>query len=278
MSGVALGQVMPEGPTKARDNSEKPLARIGLLTDIHYADKPAPQTRHYRDSLSKVHEAVDHFNTQKVDCIIELGDFIDSGESKEAEIAFLKRVDAEYSRFPGERHYVLGNHDVSRLTKQQFLTACGKQKSHYSFDCGSCHLVVLDACFRPDGVDYLPGNFKWSEADIPAAQRDWLREDLKASNKPTVICVHQRLDEASQYAIRSAATVRQILEESRTVVAVLQGHSHKNDYQVIEGIHYVTLRAVVEGAGLENSGYGIFSLYNGSHRLNGFRKQQSYRL
>ena len=31
-----------------------PVLRIGLLTDLHYADKPTKGSRHYRDTLGKL--------------------------------------------------------------------------------------------------------------------------------------------------------------------------------------------------------------------------------
>jgi alkaline phosphatase len=61
------------------------------------------------------------------------------------------------------------------------------------------------------------------------------------------------------------------------VQAVFQGHSHKNDYREIAGIHYCTLRAMVEGSGPENSGASVLTLRpDGSLVLNGFRQQTSY--
>jgi len=51
----------------------------------------------------------------------------------------------------------------------------------------------------------------------------------------------------------SAPEVRQILEDSGNVSAVFQGHSHQNDYRDINGIHYCTMRAVIEGSGAANN-------------------------
>jgi len=40
-------------------------------------------------------------------------------------------------------------------------------------------------------------------------------------------------------------------------VAVFQGHRHEGDYNLIEGIHYYTLIAMVEGPGPQNNSYAI---------------------
>ena len=39
------------------------------------------------------------------------------------------------------------------------------------FDRGGFHFVVLDACFRSDGVPYGRKNFKWTDTKIPPAER-----------------------------------------------------------------------------------------------------------
>jgi hypothetical protein len=47
----------------------------GIVTDVHYADAPAEGTRVYRDSPTKVKDAVAMFNKTGVDFVVSLGDF-----------------------------------------------------------------------------------------------------------------------------------------------------------------------------------------------------------
>lgn len=55
---------------------------------------------------------------------------------------------------------------------------------------------------------------------------------------------------------------------------MFQGHSHKNNYKEIAGIHYCVLAAMVEGSGAENNGYSIMDIFEGGRiRITGFRKQ-----
>jgi len=56
---------------------------MGLVTDLHYADKPAAGSRHYRESLGKIVEAGEQFEKDKPDFIVELGDLIDAADSVE---------------------------------------------------------------------------------------------------------------------------------------------------------------------------------------------------
>jgi alkaline phosphatase len=136
---------------------------------------------------------------------------------------------------------VLGNHCVDTLTKDEFLGGVGQARSFYSFDREGVHFVVLDACYRADGEPYGRRNFTWTDANVPPAELEWLEADLQASTGAAIVFAHQRLDVATDHGVRNGAAVRQVLERSGRVVAVLQGHNHQNDYREINGIHYAAL-------------------------------------
>lgn len=258
------------------DTSLHPV-RIGMVTDLHYADKPAAGTRYYRETLSKMEEVAVEFQKAKPAFTVELGDLIDSADSVEVEKEHLARINKVLSTLPGDKHYVLGNHCVSALTKDEFLDGIGRVKSYYSFDVGGFHFVVLDACFRSDGQSYGRNNFKWTDANIPTDQIEWLQHDLKKTTSKTIVFVHQRLDVGHPYGIKNAAQIRDILEESGKVLAVFQGHSHKNDLIDINGIHYCTLVAMVEGSGAESNAFSLMDIFDdGAIRLTGFRNQRDY--
>jgi predicted MPP superfamily phosphohydrolase len=275
---AAWGADEPKSPpTTPLDPKAAPLARIGLLTDIHYADRPPAGSRHFRDSLEMVALSVAAFNEAKLDTLVFLGDLIDEAPDVEGEIGYLKKIDAELAKFKVERHFVLGNHCIWRLTKQQFADNSAAKAKHYSFDRHGHHFVILDACYRKDGVSYGAKNNAWNDSDIPREQQEWLRDDLKKTDKPTIVCVHQRLDVKGDHAVLQAPVVRKILEESGRVRAVLMGHSHKNNYREINGIHYCVLRAVIEGAGKENNSYATLDLFSdGTLRIDGFVQQKDY--
>jgi alkaline phosphatase len=259
----------------------EPVLKVGLITDVHYAEADAKGTRYYRESLGKMREAVDRLNREKVDVAVTLGDLIDTPNPPDVakETGFLKTITGELGKLNAPRHFVLGNHCVSGLTKEQFLAGCQQARSWYSFDRNGIHCVVLDACFRADGVAYVPGKFKWTDTEIPQTEREWLEADLKAAKGKVLVFVHQRLDvpKNSDYGIHSAPAVRTILESSGKVLAVFQGHSHKNELQVINEIPYVTLAAMVEGSGLQNSGYSVLGVHaDNSLALTGFRKHGTH--
>lgn len=271
LAGFSVGQSL------AAKAEQKPPVRIGLMTDLHYADKPPTKTRFYREALGKLDEAVDFMNQEKPHAVVELGDFIDQATTPEQEVEWLKTIEQRYSRLHMPRHYVLGNHCVATLTKAEFAAHTGAALSGYSaFEQNGVRFILLDACYREDGTAYGRNNAHWQDCHIPAQEISWLKDELTRASGPVIILAHQRLDRDKAHAVKNADEVRSVLEKSNKVLAVFQGHSHKNDLQNIGGIPYCTLAAMIEGSGLENNGYTMLDIFpDTSLRLTGFRNQSN---
>jgi len=260
--------------------------RFGIVTDCHYADADAVGTRYYRHSLDKLAECVEVMNKQQVEFLAELGDFKDqdSPPVEQKTISYLRAIESVFRKFDGPTYHVLGNHDADSLSKAQFLgnienAGINPGKSYYSFDFNGVHFVVLDANYKSDGTDYDQGNFDWTDANIPAAELQWLRQDLAASRGAAIVLIHQLLDGTGQHYVNNVAEVRQILEQSGKVLAVFQGHYHDGCYSRINGIHYYTLKAVVEGPGLVNNSYAIVEVQpDMSINVTSYRKAVSKQL
>ncbi len=268
LAGFGAGKLLAAEP------DAKPLLRIGLMTDLHYGDKEPTKTRFYREALTKLDEAVEAMNREKPALVVELGDFIDQADSVELETEWLKTMESHFTKLSMPRHYVLGNHCVGTLTKQEFASHTKAPGGHAAFEENGVTFLILDACFREDGTPYERKNFNWQDSNLPKSELAWLETALSKAGGPVIIFAHQRLDMDKAHAVRNAAEVRALLEKSGKVLAVFQGHSHKNDYQQISGIHYTTLVAMIEGSGAENNGYSLLDIMDdGSLRLNGFRRQ-----
>jgi len=288
------------GQTLTGDANHTPVLRFGVVTDIHHADKPPAGTRIYRDSLAKMQVAVAGLNVaaQKdslgLAFAITLGDMVDTAgddlneENIAKEIGLLKAIEAEWAKVAVERHYVLGNHCVYTLTKEEFFANTKARPAPYSFDIpfqgtsGAMHFVVLDACFKADGTPYGRRNADWRDTHLPASQGQWLADDLAQTKNPVLIFVHQRLDGAPDFDgdnlnIKNAAEIRPILEKSGRVLAVLQGHSHQNFLTTVGGIPYCVLRAMVEDPGPPNNAFGTVEIFaDHSIAIHGNFRQSSY--
>jgi len=283
-SACALaGLALEAPPAYARNTSRKPVLRFGMVADAHYADRDDGGGRAYRQSLEKMASCVDLMNEQKVEFLINLGDLKDQRKSatEESTLEFLKKIERVFRQYHGPRYHVLGNHDMDSISKEQFLhhvemTKIPKGRSYYSFDAKALHFIVLDANYTSKGEDYSRGNFHWKDTHVPAQQLAWLKKDLAASTKPAVVFVHQQLTGESAHCIRNAAEVRQVLEDSKKVLAGFHGHNHGGGYQQIENIHYYTLKAMVQG---KDNAFAIADVYaDHSMTITGYHRAASRNL
>jgi hypothetical protein len=260
--------------------------RFGLVTDCHYADVEPAGTRFYRESRDKLAECVARMNDENVDFLIELGDFKDQGRPpvERETLSYLQAIETVFQRFDGPTYHVLGNHDMDSISKAQCLarmknTNVDADRSYYSFDVRGLHCVVLDANYTSAGKDYDHGNFDWTDANVPARELDWLGKDLAAASGPVVAFVHQLLDGTGSVYVKNAADVRDVLQGAGNVLAVFQGHHHAGSYSCISGVHYYTLKALVEGSGPASSAYAVVEVQpDGNITISGHRKAESRQL
>lgn len=258
---------------------DEPILRVALMSDIHFAEKEPRINRYYKESLSKLQAAAKTLEKQKLDFLVELGDFIDSVGSVDGDKKNLRTVNDELAKIASLRHYVLGNHCVETLTKEEFLAEVGQEKSYYSFDRNGYHFVVLDGTFRQDGIPYGRKNADWKDTKFPKEEIEWLKEDLADTKLPAILFLHQRLDleNLHAYSVKNADEIRAVLEASEKVRLVVQGHYHKGDYKEIAAIPYCTLSAVIEGSGETNNAFSLLEItQNGNMKLHGFFKQKNH--
>jgi alkaline phosphatase len=255
---------------------------FGLLTDVHYADIPDNGNRKYSQSLKKMDQCIDTMNARGVEFLTELGDFKDmpTPPNPDVAMAFLSSVEASFSRFKGDRFHVLGNHDEDCISKSQFgnLTinsTIQKGKTFYSFIKGRYKFIVLDACFDSTGIAYKDGKFSWSDSNVPEEELVWLIRELEKSEHKVVIFVHQLLYGNTKVSIKNANDVRSILEKSKKVLCVFQGHEHQGGYVKINGIHYYTLKGMVEGNYPESNSFAVITLSEDKILIEGFGNAQS---
>ncbi len=261
---------------------EKPLLRFGLLSDVHYADREPLGARFYSQSFDKMKECIEFMNQNKVGFIIELGDFKDQDAvpNEANTLKYLESIESVFRTFEGATYHVLGNHDMDGISKQQFLervenTGIPKDKSYYSFLNSGIRFIVLDGNFMKDGTAYDRGNFIWTDTFIPEEQLNWLKAELNSGDQSTIVFIHQMLDDSlgENRSVTNAEEVRKVLEESGKVRCVFQGHVHEEHQSYINGIHYYSVNAMVDGDGKENNAYQIVSVFeNGNITVDGHRR------
>jgi alkaline phosphatase len=270
------------------------LATFGLISDTHVCDK-ADQSksialvaapRYFTGGPQKVAAFAESMNETGADFIAELGDFTDNPKDaklpaeqrKTAALGFMETAEAKLALFKGPRYHVFGNHDTDQVGKEDFLskvtnTGIDPKATYYSFDAKGLHIIVLDSSFKTDGASYsgVPGapgsGYAWDDANIPAAELEWLKSDLAKAKSPVIVLTHQQLNNQElldpaydpKHTVRNAPEVRAILEGSKKVLAVFSGHYHDGGFQEINNIKYIVLQA--------NAAYGNDATYHNQYSV-----------
>lgn len=210
--------------------------RFAIVSDLHAPDIP--------DGLERMQAVVEAANRENVDFLIQLGDFI---RLDSADIPYRKVWD----EFKGEKYHVLGNHDLDRYTKEEYVAGLNMPGRYYSFDKGDFHFIVLDGNNLYDGKGYKPyarANYyvdSKMRAFMDPEQVEWLKKDLAATDKRCIIFSHQSIDTS----MNNGSEVRSILEEEnrrsgfQKVALAFSGHDHSNYTKEINGITYVQINS-----------------------------------
>jgi hypothetical protein len=272
----------------------EPILKIGLVADPQYADKPLAGKRYYRESLWKLEEAVATFNEKQVDFVQNLGDIIDVGWiSYDSILPIYQNLD------PGiENYHLLGNHDFaippSRMTK--LLERLSMPDYYYSYEMKGWLLIVLDAndyAYYSNPLhnhekkklnkyfDSTIGkqNHRTYNGAVGKKQQRWLKQELRKANsseKNVIVFAHSPL--RPLYAAENLwnnEDILDILESSPNVVAFINGHNHAGNYELKNGIHYITIFGMVDTM---VSSYGILEIYDNSLVLKGFGNQKTFNL
>ena len=227
--------VMIAGLSACRTTKEKPV-RFAIASDFHAPDIP--------DGEHRVATFIKAANDEKVDFIIELGDFcrLDSASQVYRDL---------WNSFPSDKYHVIGNHDMDRYTFEEYTQGMNMPARYYSFDQGDFHFIVLDGNNLFDGkkyTHYARANYyvdAKKRAHIDPEQMEWLKKDLAATNKRCILFSHQSIEEA----LNNGAEVRKILEAEnqragfKKVVMAFGGHNHSNYSKEINGITYVQINS-----------------------------------
>ena len=205
-----------------------PTIRFGLCADVH------KDVIHDADKRLKIF--IDKMNREKVDFIMQLGDFCRPYEYNQDFLDI-------WNQFQGPRFHVLGNHDTDGgFTREQTLEFWGAKDKYYSFDLSGYHFIVLD------GNDKRKGAAGGYPRYIGQQQAQWLKNDLLKTNFPTFIFSHQSIENTG--GLENGLAIRSILQEAnreagfRKVVACFSGHHHADYYVVIEGIYYIQINSM----------------------------------
>ncbi len=236
--------------------------KIGLFSDAHYCHAESlDNTRRPSLSLGKIKEAMQVFKRENVDYCFCLGDLTDHApnDSKESVVNCFNKAIAEILSYGIPFFLIPGNHDYLMMSKSDVESVVGNALPPCVLELGKYNFILLDANYRENGQRFDEAGVLWTDSNIPPWQVEFLKDSLKKAQKECIIMVHENLDPniVLSHLVKNAQQLRKIIKDSGKVKMVIQGHYHKGANNIVDGIPYLTLSAMCEGA--ENS-YKIIEL------------------
>jgi 3',5'-cyclic-AMP phosphodiesterase len=225
--------------------------RFALITDVHFGP-PASFGGKLRKLSHGASSLTERFvrrmnDVERPELVVNLGDVIEDVD-READLRNYRHFVDILGGLEAPVLHVAGNHDFAHLSESDLSDLWSHDGAlYYSRDVGGVHFCVLHTIETKDVA-----------VRLPEAQLDWLRSDLERAELPCVVLMHHPASETQLVGnrwfenaphicrIAERRKLRAVIEATKKVVAVFNGHVHWNHLDVIAGIPYVTLQSLIE--------------------------------
>lgn len=284
--GCSLGILLCTSGYSAPKGDRDVGFSFGVIADCQYFDTPGTGMRKYAASKEKLKNCVDDFNTLNLEYVVSLGDFIDRDFDSFDEVIPI------YNQLQVPHYHVLGNHDfsVEDDLKKKVPQKMGMASTYYDFEVKGWRFIVLDGNdisfnAHPEGSQeyadatqyYMEHNIKspkWNGA-VGARQLAWLRATLKEAtqqNENVIIYCHFPVFPKNIHNLWNAEELMALLAGFSCVKAYINGHNHKGGYGMRDGIHYVTLRGMLD---TEQTSYAVIRVDGESIDVTGYGREEN---
>jgi len=253
--------------TVAADDNER-LFSFGVVTDIQYSDKDTRGTRYYRAAMERLDESVATLNALDLAFTIQLGDLIDGHKyALHKTRNDLERILSVWEKLNMPKYHVIGNHCL-KAGKKFLKQKLNLKKFFYDFtvpEAKGWRFLVLDGNDAGHGV-------------LGAKQLKWLRATLRQAednNERVILFNHYALLESTAKfrRMKDPQPVLALLNQSNAVVAYFAGHDHVGGYDLHNGIHHLTVKAMVESP--TKSTYATVTVYRDHLKVTGYGDEPS---
>ncbi|UCE08152.1 MAG: metallophosphoesterase [bacterium] len=259
---------------------------FGVIADCQYSSVEDSGLRKYSLSESKLKDCVEHLNTMNLEFVIHLGDFIDEKYTN------FDVVQPIYDRLNIPRYHVLGNHDfeVEDSKKEIVYKKLGMPSKYDDFEVKGWRFIVLDGndisfhAYPKNSEKYVNAieyyeqetikSPEWNGA-IGAKQLSWLKTVLKEASRKgenVVLFSHFPIYPDDIHNLWNAHEIIELIEHYNNVKAYINGHNHAGNYGVKNGVHYLTIKGMVE---TEKTSYAIVNIYETQIEVFGYGREES---
>jgi hypothetical protein len=196
-----------------------------------------------------------------------------------------------YDKLRAPHYHVLGNHDFSVADdkKLQVPERLGLTSRYYSFERGRWRFIVVDGndvslYAYPAGSDrYLAAKAQYDSYERKPAnyngavgkdQLAWLQTQFEGARKAKqriVLFCHFPIFPENSHNLWNDTEITKLLAEHSQIIAWVNGHNHAGNYGKDDGVHYLTLKGMVD---TEETSYAIIDVYSDRLEVRGFGREE----
>lgn len=285
LSLTGLGAAaLPLGLPPISEDDSAPF-QFGVMADCQYADFDTVGTRHYRESVGKLREAVAAFNEANLKFALHLGDFVDRFAESFDDVVPI------FDKLRMSKYHVLGNHDY-QLPLDQLLETLRMPAPYHHFRRGGWRFIVVDTndislYGNPVGsekyelaqemLDQLTSDGAvnaqtWNGA-VGSDQLAWLRRVLdgaRSRGEQVVLNSHHPIYPKDPHNAWNDDELVDLVTSYDNVIAWFNGHNHHGNYGFTGGTHFVTFHGMVE---LETNAYATVRVLDDRFEINGYGRE-----
>lgn len=228
--GGSLALALPISLLQGCMQDEHQSVSFGVCADVH------KDIMH--DANERLKIFVEAAREAKTDFILQLGDFCRPYDSNTSFMDI-------WNSYEGNGYHVIGNHDMDGgFSREAVLKYWDSIAKYYSFDLNGFHFIVLDGNDLNPSEDKAPGYARF----IGEEQINWLKKDLRLTDKHVVIFSHQSLENIG--GIENIEEVQKVLENENAeagfgkVIACFSGHHHTDYYVQKNDIYYIQINSM----------------------------------
>lgn len=289
---LTMSATLPIAAT-ATSQSMQPF-RIGLITDVQYADAEPWGERHYRASVPKLKAAAADLSGRKLPFSVHLGDVIDRDFTSYGKILPV------FGDLGHPVRHLLGNHDFvdNDPANDKLPGLLGMPANYYAFDAQGFRFIMLDtndlstyahpleseahkravAALEELKKQDVPNAKPWN-GGLSAKQLDWLdRELLRCDEKktPAIVCGHHPLAPVEMHTAWNHNEILAVLTRHPSTKAYLSGHNHAGADEFRDGLPCITFKSLLHEPDV--TAYSILTFSADAIEVEGFGREISRRI
>jgi 3',5'-cyclic AMP phosphodiesterase CpdA len=215
------------------------MGRLALFPDIHLRDGYASEIK------TDLRTAINSISNGNLDHAFALGDLIEDSDSVATDKRNIKQVRKIFDDAPFPVTYLLGNHDVEALSRDDLSSILNQDKFYGVFKTADIPIIYLNST-----IEGTPG----ARGELGPRQREWLADACSEYNEPLILSHHPfgNFDISGNewyknYPERAFLSDRKealdLLEEAGPARGTISGHIHQSGFTSFRGVPHVSVNA-----------------------------------